>query len=69
MSEVLTLRTVRNIAFANYHRGGDYIVEYLSDDDIRNFIAQGGTKSALYSLMDRYQEIRAYFRNGGKECH
>lgn len=60
----LTIKDVRNIAHANYHCGGDYVIEYLNDNDIMDFIRQGGTVKALFSLMNSYQEFRAYMRKG-----
>lgn len=56
----LTVAEVREIASKNYNRGGDVIVECWTDEDIREWIDNGGTRAALKKLFSLYNDRYAY---------
>lgn len=58
----LTLKEAKLIAYANYARGGDYIVVMLNDRDIENRFCKEGGKKALYDYMASVVEMRRYIR-------
>lgn len=56
----LTLQGVRSLASANFSRGGDYVLEMLSDKEIRERFCKTGGKKALYDYMESVEKMRNY---------
>ena len=55
----LTLKEARALANANYERGGDYIIELLSDAEIKSmFCDLIDGKRAMYRYMASVEEMR-----------
>lgn len=52
----LTVADVRKIALENYNRGGDAIIECWTNDDIQNWIDNGGTRTALKRMFSIFND-------------
>lgn len=52
----LTVEEVRRIATENYNKGGDVIVECWTDDNIVEWINNGGSRKSLKKLFATWGE-------------
>lgn len=63
MGDTLTLREVRALAEANYSRGGDWVLEMLTDADIRRLFCVPGGRRVLYEYMQAVVDMRNYIES------
>ncbi len=57
---ILTLKGAKRLAYANYDRGGDYVIELLTDEEIEEMFCVPGGRRAMYRYMRSVCEMRSF---------
>lgn len=57
---ILTLKGAKRLAYANYDRGGDYVIELLTDEEIEEMFCVPGGRRAMYRYMRSVCAMRSF---------